>query len=74
MKEGYKLEFLKKPLGSGIKETSVSSKNIDILQEEIDIILLPVLSFLSLSLDQEDFPSCFLEVLFLGIFLEIPCL
>jgi hypothetical protein len=37
MKEGYKLEFLKKPLGSGIKETSVSSKNIDILQEEIDI-------------------------------------
>jgi hypothetical protein len=39
MKEGYKLEFLKKPLGSGIKETSVSSKNIDILQEEIYILI-----------------------------------
>jgi hypothetical protein len=37
--QGYKLEFLKKPLGSGIKETSVSSKNIDILQEEIDILI-----------------------------------
>jgi hypothetical protein len=39
MKEGYKLEFLKKLLGSGIKETSVFSKNIDILQEEIDILI-----------------------------------
>ena len=39
MKEGYKLEFLKKLLGSGIKDTSVSSKNIDILQEEIDILI-----------------------------------
>jgi hypothetical protein len=42
MKEGYKLEFLKKLLGSGIKETSVFSKNIDILQEEIDILIQKV--------------------------------
>ena len=39
IKEGYKLEFIKKPIFQGIKQTHVSIENEHIMQEEIDSLM-----------------------------------
>ena len=39
IKEGYKLEFIKKPIFQGIKQTQVSIENEHIMQEEIDSLM-----------------------------------
>ena len=35
VQEGYKLEFVKKPLFSGVKETKIAFQNVEIFQKEI---------------------------------------
>ena len=39
IEKGYKLEFIKKPIWQGIKQTIVSQKNMEILLQEVNILI-----------------------------------